>query len=367
MGNALLYKYLDAELELRLATRATPSGWTFADLTRCGRAFPNCDIGVHAGDAASYEVFAALLDPIIAEVHGCELGRVVALGRSSSDLVSRPRLESNLRDDLAVLWTTVRVTRNLRSSHFPALMGRRARLEAERRIHTALESLGPRYDGRYYRLSELPSPRRSTLAAHNLYFDGDDRYLTAAGITRDWPEGRAIWSTDDRRLVVWVNEEDHLRILSRSPDGDLAACLARARELAWALEERLGFQYDERLGYLASCPSNVGTGLRASATLRLPRLAERPEELCELVEHLGLDLRGRRGERSELRREGPSGGGEASDKRDAVVDVANRRRLGASEAESVERLAVAVGELLAAERSTPAMACVRRGGVALDS
>lgn len=336
MATSLLYKYLDAELERRLATRATPSGWTFADLTRLGRAFPNCDIGVVAGDAASYEVFAPLLDPIIADVHGCELGNAAAPGRGSSE---RPRLDASLRDDLAILWTTVRVTRNLRSSQFPALMGRRARLEAERRIHAALTALGSRHDGRYYKLFDLPSPRRCTLAAHNLCFDGDDRYLAAAGITRDWPEGRGLWSTDDRRLVVWVNEEDHLRILSRSPDGDLAACLARARELAWSLEELLGFQHDDRLGYLASCPSNVGTGLRASATLRLPRLAERPEALRELVETLGLDLRGRRGERSE-----PI---------DAVVDVANRRRLGASETQSVERLAEALGELLAAERSTP--------------
>jgi protein-arginine kinase len=255
-----------------------------------------------------------------------------------------------LRDDLAILGTTVRVTRNLRSSQFCALMGRRARLEAERRIHTALSALGSRYDGRYYRLPELPSPRRHTLAAHNLCFDDDDRYLAAAGITRDWPEGRALWSTDDRRLVVWINEEDHLRIFSRSPDADLDACLARACELAWSLEERLGFQHDERLGYLASCPSNVGTGLRASATLRLPRLSERPEALRELVEDLGLELRGRRGERSK-----PI---------DSVVDVANRRRLGASEAESVERLADAVGELLAAERSTPKATCVRRGSAA---
>jgi protein-arginine kinase len=72
--------------------------------------------------------------------------------------------------------------------------------------------------------------------------------------------------------------------------------------------------------------------------------------LRELVESLGLDLRGRRGERSE-----PI---------DAVVDVATRRRLGASEAESVERLADAVGQLLTAERSTPKSTCVRRGSAA---
>ncbi|PRQ04071.1 putative ATP:guanido phosphotransferase [Enhygromyxa salina] len=325
MGNSLLSKYLTPELEGRLATRATPAGWTLSDLTRCGRAYPNCTIGVHAGDAASYEVFAPLLNPIIEHVHGRSSAAPV---RGSSE---RARVAAHLRDDLAVLSTTVRVTRNLRSAQFPALIGRRGRLEAERRIAAALDALGPRFEGRYHPLAELPVLRRRTLDAQDLVFDDDDRYLVAAGITRDWPEGRGLWCSVDRRLVVWVNEEDHLRIISTSPSGDLPACLARVRKLAAALEELLGFHHDDRLGFLTSCPSNVGTGLRASARLRLPRLASRPKELDELVEEHGLMLRKGRGE--------------------GIFVVGNRRCLGASEVESVERLAEGVCELLTVERA----------------
>lgn len=328
MGDSLLSKYLTPALEHRLGTRTTPAGWTLADLTRCGRAYPNCKIGVHAGDTASYEVFAPLLDPIIADVHGHTLG---APRRWTHE---RPRLDPYLDDDLALLSTRVRVTRNVRGSHLPALMGRRARLEVERRVVAALEHLAPHFDGRYYPLARLPPATRRSLEARELCFDDDDRYLVAAGITRDWPEGRGLWSTADRSLVVWLNEEDHLRIIA-SADGDLASCLVRVRELVGALEELLGFHHDERLGYLASCPSNVGTGLRASASLRLPRLATRRERLHEIIAIHNL----------ELRRHRP-----AHDGRAPVFEVSNRRRLGASEVESVEHLAAGVCELLAAER-----------------
>ncbi|KIG14611.1 putative ATP:guanido phosphotransferase YacI [Enhygromyxa salina] len=336
---------MDPELERQLETRTTAAGWTLADLIRCGRTYPSCKVGVHVGDAESYQVFAPLLDRIIADVHGQTSG---ASGRWTNEV---PRIDPQLRDDLAVLSVSVRVTRNLRSCQFPALIGRRARLEVERRTSTALRALGRRFVGQYYSLAELPMPRRRTLEARELCFDGDDRYLEAAGITRDWPEGRGLWCGEDRRLVVWVNEEDHLRFISSSPRGDLASCLSRVRELAWALEDLLGFHHDDRLGYLASCPSNVGTGLRASAVLRLPRLASQPRRLREIVEAHGLDLRGRAISKFGADA-GPVSGRDASHQGGSgVFRLSNRRCLGASEVASVEHLADGMSALLEAERS----------------
>jgi protein-arginine kinase len=362
MPTSLLSKHLTQDLEHQLAPRSTAAGWTLSDLTRCARLHPNCKVGVHVGDAESYQVFAPLLDRIIADVHGQSAG---APGRWTNET---PRIDPHLRDDLAVLSVRVRITRNLRSSQFPALIGRRARLEVERRTSTALRGLGQRFVGQYYSLAELPTPRRRTLEAHKLCFDANDRYLEAAGITRDWPEARGLWCGDDRRLVVWVNEEDHLRIIASSPRGDLSSCLTRVRELGWALEDLLGFHHDHRLGYLASCPSNVGTGLRASAVLRLPRLARAPDRLREIVAAHGLDLRGGaismlgghkdgspRSDASHEPGSGPGGRGlwAGPDPKtgSSVVELSNRRCLGASEVESVERLAEGICALLGAERS----------------
>jgi protein-arginine kinase len=344
MPTSLLQKHLDPEIEHELATRTTAAGWTFADLIRCGQTYPDCKIGVHVGDAESYQVFAPLLDRIIDDVHGQSFGAP----RWTNKV---PRVDPSLIDDLAVLSVSVRVTRNLRSSQFPALIGRRSRLEVERRTSTALRALGRRFIGQYHSLSELPAPRRRTLETRELCFDDDDRYLQCAGITRDWPEGRGLWCGDDRRLVVWVNEEDHLRIIGSSPRGDLSACLTRVRELGWALEDLLGFHQDERLGYLASCPSNVGTGLRASAVLRLPRLASRPRHLRKIVAAHGLDLRG--GAISTLgdHEDDPLRRGASHEPGSRVFKLSNRRCLGASEVDSVEHLAQGMCELLEAERS----------------
>ncbi|PRQ04860.1 hypothetical protein [Enhygromyxa salina] len=345
MVDSLLSKHLDPQLERRLETCKTAAGWTLADLTRCGRAYPSCKIGVHVGDAESYQVFAPLLDRIIADVHGQSSG---APGRWTNEV---PRVDPQLRDDLGVLSVSVRVTRNLRACQFPALINRRARLEVERRTSTALRALNRRFAGQYYPLAELPGPRRRTLETRELCFDGDDRYLEAAGITRDWPEGRGLWCSDDRRLVAWVNEEDHLRFIASSERGDLSSCLTRVRELAWALEDLLGFHHDERLGYLASCPSNVGTGLRASAVLRLPRLAGQPRRLREIVETHGLDLRGRAISMSDPDHGDAPHRDPSHDAGSCVFRLSNRRCLGASEVASVERLAEGMSALLGAERS----------------
>ena len=323
MGTSLLHRISTPELTRTLETRATPAGWTFDDLTRCGRRYPDCKIGVHAGDAASYEVFAPLLDPIIAAVHGVTTG---APGRWTQ---ATPDLDGSLREDLAVLSASVRVTRNLTGNLFCARMGRRGRLEVERRTVAALRGLSRRFPGSYHPLADLPRPRRRTLEVKGLCFLDDDRYLVAAGITRDWPEARGLWSSDDRRLVVWINEEDHLRVIATSQNGDLGECLVRARELAWALEDLLGFHYDARLGYLASCPSNVGTGMRASATVRLPRLIDGRADLHATAEELGLECRGVQGK---------------------TVVLSNRRLLGASEVESIERLAAGLHAILELER-----------------
>jgi protein-arginine kinase len=152
-------------------------------------------------------------------------------------------------------------------------------------------------------------------------------------------------------LIVWVNEEDHLRIIASSPRGDLSSCLTRVRELGWALEDLLGFHHDDRLGYLASCPSNVGTGLRASAVLRLPRLAKAPDRLREIVAAHGLDLRVGAISMLDPREDGSPRSDASHRGGSSVVELSNRRCLGASEVESVERLAEGICALLGAERS----------------
>ena len=113
---------------------------------------------------------------------------------------------------------------------------------------------------------------RDRLIEYHFLFKEGDRFLEAAGLNRDWPEGRGIFYNENRTFLVWVNEEDQLRIISMQMGGDIGEVFTR---LALGIEEinkYMGFAHDPSLGYITSCPTNLGTALRASVHIKLPNL-----------------------------------------------------------------------------------------------
>lgn len=97
-------------------------------------------------------------------------------------------------------------------------------------------------------------------------------------MNRDWPEGRGIFHNDDKTFLVWVNEEDQLRIISMQPGSDIREVFERLSRAATEIEKIAKFAHDDHLGYITTCPSNLGTGLRASVHIKLPKLGQRKEE-----------------------------------------------------------------------------------------
>ena len=113
--------------------------------------------------------------------------------------------------------------------------------------------------------------------------------------------GRAVAFGVDESISVMVNEEDHLRLQSIAPGFDLSLAWERVRDLDRSLESSIGYAWNERLGYLTGCPTNVGTGLRASVMLHLPALGLVRTELQKVfaaAQHTGLAVRGMYGEGS---------------------------------------------------------------------
>jgi len=97
--------------------------------------------------------------------------------------------------------------------------------------------------------------------------------LEAAGLNRDWPSGRGIFHNHDKTFLVWLNEEDHLRIISMEKGADIFHVFKRLSYIAVNIEMRgSSFAHDDHLGYITSCPTNLGTGLRASVHIKLPNL-----------------------------------------------------------------------------------------------
>ena len=120
---------------------------------------------------------------------------------------------------------------------------------------------------------------------------------------RDWPEGRGIFHNKDKTFLTWVNEEDQLRIISMQSGGDVRAVFDRLARGIQAVgdsvkaESGRDFMLDPKYGYIHSCPTNLGTGMRASVHVDLPGWTkEGVKTLQDRCEELHLQPRGTRGE-----------------------------------------------------------------------
>ena len=105
--------------------------------------------------------------------------------------------------------------------------------------------------------------RQSLVDNHFLFKEGD-RFLEACNLNRDWPKGRGIFHNKEKTFLVWVNEEDQLRIISMQEGADIGAVFSRLSRAVAHIQGVADFQHDEHLGYITSCPTNLGTALRAS-------------------------------------------------------------------------------------------------------
>ena len=103
-----------------------------------------------------------------------------------------------------------------------------------------------------------------------------DDFLLSAGISRDWPHGRGCYVSEDKEFIIWVGEEDHLRIMCMKKGTLLNEVFDRLKDAVDIVEELIegGCAKSASFGVVTSCPTNVGTGMRASVHIKLPNLTK---------------------------------------------------------------------------------------------
>ena len=306
---SLLSRYLTDALKAQLSQRVTPNGYRLEDVIRSGVRHADSRIGIYAPDFESYDVFRELFGPIVENFRAPHPGHLTDLAYINP---------------AAVVSTRIRVARNLAGHAFPSVMSRPQRLAVEQAITHACKTLAPDFEGTVTPLAHLTQAALDDMVSKRQAFGPDDKYMAAAGIHDDWPLGRSVFNTHTRQLSVWVNEEDHLRVAVVMPGACVAACQEAMDFVMSRMAASLDFCSDAELGYLTSCPSNVGTGLRASyRVLRNPE-ATLTTALERLAEAGLIQLRSPSGEHAEQRGE--------------LVDVGLRRRVGLSGRDTLESM-----------------------------
>ncbi|XP_056283095.1 creatine kinase, brain a isoform X1 [Pseudoliparis swirei] len=339
--NNYMSKVLTPALYERLRGKQTPSGFTLDDIIQTGVDNPGhpfiMTVGCVAGDEETYEVFKELLDPVIEERHG---------GYKPTDKHKTDLTASNLKggDDLDpdyVLSSRVRTGRSIRGFCLPPHCSRGERRAVEELSIEALASLSGELNGKYYALKNMTDAEQQQLIDDHFLFDKPvSPLLLSAGMGRDWPDARGIWHNDNKTFLVWVNEEDHLRVISMQKGGNMKEVFSRfcsgLTKIETLFKERNhAFMWNEHLGYVLTCPSNLGTGLRAGVHVKLPNMSKNAN-FEEVLKKLRLQKRGT--------------GGVDTAAVGGTFDISNADRLGFSEVELVQTVVDGVKLLVQMEK-----------------
>ena len=189
------------------------------------------------------------------------------------------------------LSSRVRLARNYHDLPFSNLNNPQNAQTCIDRVRTAFSGEQPTSRYTFYMLREMPKLEQYELV---------ESHLVSRDLLQSSDVGAALIRSD-KQLSIMINEEDHLRIQAMQQGLNLQS----AAETAFAAEERLAsecdFSFDTQLGYLTACPTNTGTGMRASVMLHLPMLTRCKQmgNVTQSVAKLGLTIRGLYGEGSE--------------------------------------------------------------------
>ncbi len=317
-------------------TSSGPAKWTLARAINTGVTYPDSFVGCHAGDMESYDDFADFFHPVIEAYHkGFSMKEGSSLTGTPSERMDSDKINIDLTDSAhdKIASTRIRVARNL--SMFPLNPGgtRETREEVADLMAKVYAGIPADSDlaGEFSLHTKMTDEQRQALIDGHFLFRGKDRMQAASGYHEHWPHGRGVYVNNDKTFINWVNEGDHLRIISMEMGGDVKAVFARLSAGTKAIEDGVRaisgvedvFMMHPKFGAVTCCPSNIGTGMRGSVHIMVPKLIKAIgfDEIDRLCRERNCQARGSTGEHSEV-----------VDR----IDVSNWRRIGLPEYELVE-------------------------------
>ncbi len=227
-----------------------------------------------------------------------------------------------------VLSSRVRLARNIADHLYP----QRANEDQHKRvvdlISTAIDKTGVAKTGCFVDSAGIDEFSRDILI---------ERHLISQEFLRDDRSG-GLFITEDETTSLMINEEDHLRMQSVSSGMNIRQAMATVTDLDDQLGSIIEYDTDPRLGYLTACPTNVGTGMRASVLIHLPGLVltRDMDNMLSQVSKIGLTVRGFYGE--------------GSDVIGNLFQISNQTTLGRSEDDLIESLEKVTRQLIAYEQ-----------------
>ena len=233
----------------------------------------------------------------------------------------------NGKDSDVVISSRIRLARNL--ANFPFM--EKADTQTKQKIEDTIKELTPSigYGLKFVKLKDMDEITKMSLL---------EKRLVSPNFALNKEDIGAMLINDDENISIMINEEDHFRIQGMASGLDLENILQFVAELDEKIGSIVNYAYNEKYGFLTACPTNAGTGIRASVMVHLPGLARTGNirKILEVINNFGMNIRGIYGE-------GTKSGGD-------MYQVSNKQTLGLSEAEIVKNLKLITEKIIEQER-----------------
>merc|ERR1739848_103409 len=302
-----------------------------------GIGYPGSEMGCYAMNPTDYDDFYEFFKKALSKYHKVDLD--AKKHQNDWELKGKEGLPADGVLDVSAfgikepLSMRIRTARNLKKFPLAGAMSEEDRKNMELAMGPVFDALiaNPEFGGSYHSLTpghkcHIDEAKYQELVkAHIMFKDmSADSFLVDAGIASHWPHGRGCYVSEDKGFIIWVGEEDHLRIMAMKKSLKINDVFDRLKAAIDKVEDLIpgGCAKSKDFGVITSCPTNMGTGMRASVHIKIPNLTKggSDEKAVAILKPYGLGVRGLGGEHT------PIGA-------DGTVDISPKARFCISEAE----------------------------------
>ncbi len=227
-----------------------------------------------------------------------------------------------------VISTRIRLARNIAGFNFEEKLSKEDSNLVIQKIEENLPSIG--YNLKLLKLNDMDDITKMCLV---------EKHLVSPDFVLSSKNQKAILINEEENICIMINEEDHLRIQIFSAGLNLENSMNLAIEIDEKIGKLLGYSFNEKYGFLTVCPTNVGTGLRASTMVHLPALTKTGniEKILDVINNFGMNIRGVYGEGSNVQED--------------VYQISNKQSLGISEKEIIKNLNIITIKIVEQEKA----------------
>lgn len=225
-----------------------------------------------------------------------------------------------------ILTSRVRLARNLANIPYPHMLNSEQTVKVINEVASSITDSNSAIAGDFkvVRLKDMDQLNRLSMF---------ENHIISSDLVNNYERG-AVVLNKEKNVSVMINEEDHIRLQVIYPGFKIKEAYDYANKLDDLMEEKLSYAYDGKLGYLTSCPTNVGTGIRASVMMHLPALTitKNINNIVNTVTQVGMTIRGIYGEGSNVMGN--------------MYQVSNQVTLGLSEEEIINNLTAVTKKII---------------------